>query len=107
MTLAFQCGRWDLDVFEGELSASLMTRWQEWFSRRPQGQRHQDRMLARGFAAIMQSKGADLEEYHFMAGYEAPKADEDLSIDEQCSAALSQLPKTPKPIEGPVNAVNG
>lgn len=93
MTLAFQCGRWDLDVFEEEISAAVMTRWCDWFRRRPQGQYQNDKMLARFAAAALQSKGADLNDCHFMVDYDLPEPEDTQNVDDLCDAALADVPK--------------
>ena len=91
MTLAFQCGKWNVEEFLDEMPVGVMSLWEGWFRRRPQGQHHQDRMLSRGFAAIMQSKGADLMPHDFMDGYEPIPDAEELSMDQQCDLALSAI----------------
>jgi len=102
MTLAFQCGKWDLDAFEEEIPARIMNRWVTWFARRPQGQHHQDKIATVIGASLLNSKGCKITRDDLMVDYPATATeDENLSIEDQCKNALQDVPKKKRKLKAP------
>lgn len=102
MVLAFQCGEAHVNEFEESLSKANMDRWENWFSKYPQGQYHRDNMQA--FAASMQcaANGMDIEPSQFL-WYEKAKPEEELSVDDAWGLVAGMIPvATPKPVSIPV-----
>lgn len=102
MTLAFQCEKWDWLAFEEEISAYLMNGWRQWFRRRPQGQFHNDQMLAGLGAAFATIQGCtDITTDDFMHGYPAPPPEKIPQAQIDATVMWLAARQPPKPIPEP------
>ncbi len=100
MLLAWQSagdGGWDLEAFSRRLSARTMTRWSNWLSTHPQGQKHRDEMLASVGAAICATQSSTVSVDDLMIGYPSKPPltakEKQAEIDSQFLSVRHLIPK--------------